>query len=151
MPLRDFNPKLSNEAREAISAAFDAIAECHNEVVASSEKVVTKIAQAARVLGWPDQVVSGMINQMQSVTKSQIQMVDHTMEVWREQIKSWPNRSSPDNRLDAEAFKEMSLNTAQFWTRMGEQWQKDWAQMMMSQWVGLPSKRNVPRKSDDRE
>src|SRR6266478_5628720 len=58
MPLRDFNPKLSDEAREAISAAFDAIAECHNEVAASSEKVVTKIAQAARALGWPDQVVS---------------------------------------------------------------------------------------------
>ena len=151
MPLRDFNPKLSDEAREAISAAFDAIAECHNEVAASSEKVVTKIAEATLVLGWPDQVVSGMINQMQSVTKMQIQMMDHTMEVWREQIKSWPNRSSPDNWLDAEAFKAMSVNTAQFWTRMGEQWQKDWAQMMMSEWVGRPSKRNVPRKSDDRE
>src|ERR1700730_16411471 len=127
MPLRDFNPKLSDEAREAISAAFDAIAECHNEVAASSEKVVTKIAQAARVLGWPDRVVSGMINQMQSVTKMQIQMMDHTMEVWREQIKSWPSRSSPDNWLDAEAFKAMSVDTTQ--------WQKDWAQMMMSQWV----------------
>ncbi len=151
MPLRDVNPKLSDEAREAISAAFDAIAECHSEVAASSEKVVTKIAQAARVLGWPDQVVSGMINHMQSVTKMQIQMMDRTMEVWREQIKSWPNRVSPDNWLDAEAFKAMSVNTARFWTRMGEQWQKDWAQMMMSQWVGRPSKRNVPRKSDDRE
>jgi hypothetical protein len=43
MPLRDFNPKLSDEAREAITAAFDAIAECHNELAASSEKVVTKI------------------------------------------------------------------------------------------------------------
>jgi hypothetical protein len=32
MPLRDFDPKLSDEAREAISAGFDAIAECHNEV-----------------------------------------------------------------------------------------------------------------------
>ena len=151
MPLRDFNAKLSDEAREAISAAFDAIAECHNEVAASSEKVVTKISQAARVLGWPDQVVSGMINQMQSVTKMQIQMMDHTMEVWREQIKSWPSRSPPDNWLDAEVFKAMSVNTAQFWTRMGEQWQKDWAQMMMLQRVARPSKRNVPRKSDDRE
>jgi hypothetical protein len=151
MPLRDFNPKLSDEAREAISVAFDAIAECHNEVAASSAKVVTKIAQTARVLGWPDQIVSGMINQMQSVIKMQIQMMDQTMEVWREQIKSWPSRSSPDSRLDAEAFKAMSVNTAQFWTRMGEQWQKDWAQMMMSQWVGPPSKRNVPPKSEDRE
>ena len=145
MPLRDFNPELPDEAREAISAVFDAIADCHM-MAASSEKVVTKIAQAARVLGWPDQVVSGMINQMQSVTKMQIQMMDHTMEVWREQIKSWPSRSSPGNWLDAETFKAMSVNTAQFWTRMGEQWQKDWAQMMMSQWVGRPSKR-----SDDRE
>src|SRR5260370_39988967 len=122
MPLRDFNPKLSEEAREAISAAVDAIAECHNEVAASSEKVVTKIAQAARVLGWPDQVVSGMINQMQSVTEMQIQMMDHTIEVWREQIKAGPNRSSPDNRLDAAAFQAVSVNTTQFWTRMGEQW-----------------------------
>jgi len=145
MPLRDFNPKLSDEAREAISAAFDAIADCHNEVAASSEKVVTRIAQAARVLGWPDQVVSAMIDQMQTVTKTQIQMMDHTMEVWREQIKSWPSRSPPDNWLDAEAFKAMSVNTAQFWTRMGEQWQKNWAQMMMSQWVGEPSKERRSR------
>jgi hypothetical protein len=111
-----------------------------------SEKVVTKIAQAARVLGWPDQVVSGMINQMESITQMQIQIMDHTMEVWREQIKSWPSWSSPGNWLDAETFKAMSVNTAQFWTRMGEHWQKNWAQMMMSQWVGRPSKR-----SDDRE
>ena len=150
MPLRDFNPELPDEAREAISAVFDAIADCHM-MAASREKVVAKIARAARVLGWPDQVVSGMINQMQSVTKMQIQMMDHTTEVWREQIKSWPSRSPPDNWLDAEVFKAMSVNTAQFWTRMGEQWQKDWAQMMMSQWVGRPTKRNVPRKSDDRE
>src|SRR6516164_509357 len=105
MPLRDFNPKLSDEAREAISAAFDAIADCHNEVAASSEKVVTRIAQAARVLGWPDQVVSAMIDQMQTVTKTQIQMMDHTMEVWREQINSWPSRGTPDNWLDAGALK----------------------------------------------
>src|SRR5437773_11188336 len=106
MPLRDFNPKLSDEAREAISSAFDAIAECHNEVAASREKVVTKIAQAARVLGWPNQVVSGMINQMQSVTKMQIQMMDHTMEVWREQIKSWPSRSSPERSEERRVGKE---------------------------------------------
>jgi acyl-CoA reductase-like NAD-dependent aldehyde dehydrogenase len=48
MPLRDFNPKLSDEAREAVSAAFDATAECHNEAAASREKVVAKIAQAVR-------------------------------------------------------------------------------------------------------
>ena len=39
-------------------------------------------------LGRSDQVVSGMINQLKSVTKMQIQMMDHTMEAWQEQIKS---------------------------------------------------------------
>ena len=151
MVLHDFsNPNLSDEAREAISAVFEAIAECHNEVASSSEKVVAKIAQAARVLGCPDQVVSGMINQLQSVTKMQIQMMDHTMEAWQEQIRSWPDLSLAGNWPDAEAFKAMSVDLAQFWTRMGVQWQKNWAQMMMSQWVE-PSKRNAPRKSDDRE
>ena len=51
---------------------------------------------------------------------------------------------------DAEAFKAMSVNTARFWTRMREQWQKNWAQKMMSEWA-KSSKRNVPPKSDDRE
>jgi hypothetical protein len=49
-------------------------------VASSNERVVTKIAEATRVLGRPDQVVSGIINQMQSVTKMQIQMMHHTME-----------------------------------------------------------------------
>ena len=143
-------PGLSNEAREAVNAAFDAMSTWRTETVQSSEKnleqVIEKMAAAGRALGWPQQIVDATRSQMQTMTKMQIQMMDHTTEVWREQIKSWPSRSPPDNWLDAEAFKAMSVNTAQFWTRMGEQWQKNWAQMMMSQWVGEPSKR-----SDDRE
>jgi len=51
---------------------------------------------------------------------------------------------------DAEALKAMSVNPFQFWSRMGEQWQKNVAHIMMSQWAES-SKRNVPPKSDDRE
>ena len=148
MPRRDFNSNLSDAAREAISAALDAIAEYRNEVTSSGEKVVAEIARTARVLGSPDQVVSGMIDQMQSVTKMQIQMMDHIMEIWREQVKSWPGLSSSGNWPDAEAIKATSVNLAQFWTQMGAQWQKNWAQIMMSQWVGH-AKRNIP--SEDRE
>ena len=46
MPLRDFNPKLSDEAREAVSAAFDAIVECHDEAAASREKDEKKVRAA---------------------------------------------------------------------------------------------------------
>jgi hypothetical protein len=90
MPRGNPNTENSDEVREAIDAVLDAMAECHNVVAASNEKVVAKIAEAARVLGWPDHVVSGVVNQIQSIAEMQIKMIDHTMEVWREQIEAWP-------------------------------------------------------------
>ena len=56
MPQRNANPKHSDEVREAIKAAIDAIAEYHGVVAASNAEVVAKIAQVARALGWPDHV-----------------------------------------------------------------------------------------------
>jgi hypothetical protein len=150
MPMRNHNPDHSDEVREALNAVFDAIAECHSVVAASTDNVVGKISQAARMIGWPDHIVSGVVNQIKSVAEMQIEMIDHTMEVWREQIKSWPNLSSAGHLPDAEAFKAMSVNPVRYWTRMGEQWQKDWAQKLMSDWA-KSSKRNVPPKGDDRE
>lgn len=150
MPQRKLDPEYSDAVREAINAVFDAIAECHNVVAASNDKVIAQIAQAARVLGWPDHVVSGVVSQIQSIAEMQIKMIDNTMEVWREHITSWPSLTSSGHWPDAEAFKAMSVNPVRFWTRLGEQWQKDWAQKMMSDWA-KSSKRNVPPKSDDRE
>src|SRR5262245_40427248 len=62
---RSFNPMaipgLSNKARDAVNAAFDAMSTWRNEVADSSEKngkqVIEKIAAAAAALGWPAQVV----------------------------------------------------------------------------------------------
>jgi hypothetical protein len=150
MAQRNPDPKSPDELYEAMNAVFDAIAECHSVIAASHDKVVAKIAQAARVIGWPDHVVSGVINQIQSIAEMQIKMIDHTMEVWREQIKSWPDLTSAGDWPDAEAFKALSVNPVRFWTGLGEQWQKDWAQKMMSEWA-KSSKRNSPPKSDDRE
>ena len=150
MPQQNHDPKHPDGVREAMNAVFDAMAECHSVVAASTDNVVGEIADAARVIGWPDQVVSGAINQIQSIAEMQIKMIDHIMEVWREQIKSWPNLTSAGDWLDAGAFKALSVNPVRFWTGMGEQWQKDWAQKMMSEWA-KSSKRNPPPKSDDRE
>jgi hypothetical protein len=150
MPRRNPKSEQSDEVREAINAAFDAITECHKVVAASNEKVVAKIAEAARVLGWPDHVVSGVVDQIQSIAEMQIKMIDHTMEIWRDQIKSWPSVTSSGQRPDAQTLTAMSVNPVQFWTGMGEQWQRNWAQTIMSEWA-KSSKRNVPPKSDDRE
>jgi len=147
----DANSAYTDEVRRAIGAAFDAITEWRTEVTSSSEKVVARIAEAARALGWPDPVVSGIVNQMQSAAKMQFQMMDRTMEVWHEQIKSWPTLGTAGNWPDAEALNAMSASLARFWSQTGEQWQKNWAQMMMSQWTKSSSRRNVPPKTEDRE
>ena len=95
-------PGLSNEARDAVNAAFDAMSTWRTETVDNSEKnleeVIEKMAAAARALGWPEQIVDATRSQMQSVTKTQIQMMDQMMDAWEEQIKS-PNPSAMLSKL----------------------------------------------------
>ena len=62
---RNFNPMsvtgLSDEARKAVNAAFDAMSTWRIETAKNSEKnseqVIEKMAAAARALGWPEQIV----------------------------------------------------------------------------------------------
>jgi len=76
-------PALSNEARDAVNAAFDAMSTWRTETVNNNEKnlaeVIEKMAAAARALGWPEQIVDATRSQMQTVTKTQIQMMD---QIW---------------------------------------------------------------------
>src|SRR6266516_7276347 len=95
---RNFEPMfasgLSDEARKAVNAAFDAMStwriETANNSEKNSEEVIEKMTAAARALGWPEQIVDATRAQLQSITKMQIQMMDHMMDAWEEQIKS-PN------------------------------------------------------------
>jgi hypothetical protein len=103
---RNFNPMsapgLSDEARKAVNAAFDAMStwriETANNNEKNSEQVIEKLAAAARALGWPEQIVDATRTQMQSITKMQIQMMDQMMDAWEEQIKS-PMTGSPSAML----------------------------------------------------
>ena len=96
--LQDFDPMsvpgLSDEARHAVNAAFDAMSDWRTETAKSNEKnsqqVIEKMAAAARALGWPEQIVDATRAQPQSITRMQIQIMDQLMDVWEEQIKS-PN------------------------------------------------------------
>jgi hypothetical protein len=82
--------------------------------------------------------------QLQSVTKMQIQMMDHMMDAWEDQIKS-PNPTTASSAMssklkpfpsvspawpNAEAFSLAAMNTMQFWLQLAEQWQKAWADAM---------------------
>jgi hypothetical protein len=103
---RNFNsmsvPGLSDEARQAVNAAFDAMSswriETANNNEKNSEQVIEKLAAAARALGWPEQIVDATRAQLQSITKMQIQTMDQMMDAWEEQIKS-PMTGSPTAML----------------------------------------------------
>jgi hypothetical protein len=132
-------PNLSHEARRAVSAAFDAMSVWRTEALANSEKsfeqVMEKMGEAARALGWPEQVVDAARSQIQSITKMQIQTVDQIMDAWEEQVKS-PNPSQPIlsklksfpslGAVDAwsSASQMASMNPLQIYMQFAEQWQK---------------------------
>jgi hypothetical protein len=82
---RNFNsmsvPGLSDEARKAVNAAFDAMSTWRIET--NSEQVIEKLAAAARALGWPEQIVDATRAQLQSITKMQIQTMDQMMMLGR--------------------------------------------------------------------
>jgi hypothetical protein len=149
---RNFNsmlvPGLSDEARQAVNAAFDAMSawriEMANSNEKNSERVIEKMAAAARALGWPEQIVDATRAQLHSITKMQIQMMDQMMDAWEEQIKSPSPMAAPSAMLsklnslpgaspagtwaNADAFSAM--NPMQFWAQLAEQWQKAWADAM---------------------
>lgn len=85
----------SDDARKAVNAAFEAMSAWREEIVneKNSEQVIEKMAEAARELGWPEQIVDATRMQMEAITKIQIQTMDHMMDTWEEQIES-PNSSS---------------------------------------------------------
>jgi len=156
-PARNFNPMsipgLSDEARKAVSAAFEAMATWRKETVdngeKNSEQVINKMAAAARALGWPEQVVDTIRTQLQGITKMQIEMTDRIMDVWEEQLKS-PNPSAMLSKLQslpsfgpagswpgAGAFPAAS-NPFQSYMQFMEQWQKAWTDVMASWTKGAP-------------
>lgn|SRR5262245_6151029 len=144
-------PGLSDEARKATKAAFDAMAAWRDDIVSYSEKfdeqVTEKVAAAAKSLGWPQQVVDATRAQMQNITGMQIETIDKLMDVWAEQIKS-PDRLSGSpagmlsklrapsglgaagDGLNANIFQMGAFNPLQFWLQGMEQWQKVWTDAM---------------------
>ena len=146
-------PKLSDDARKAVSAAFEAMSTWREQIVneKNSEQVIEKMAEAARELGWPEQIVDATRMQMEAITKMQIQTMDHMMDTWEAQIKS-PNSSStmlskltslpnfgpvgswPDN------LQMAALNPFQFYMQVAQQWQKAWADVMAS-WATSSARR----------
>ena len=148
---RNFNPMLprglSDEARKAVNAAFDAMSTWRTETVNNSEKnlerVIDKMAAAARALGWPEDIADATRGQMQSITKMQIQMMDQMMDAWEEQIKSpspssailsklksWPALSPACGWPSAVTSQMAAFNPFGIYMQIAQQWQKACADTM---------------------
>jgi hypothetical protein len=62
------------------------------------------------------------------------------------QMKSWSSLTYPGGWPNSEAFSELTSNPVQFWMHMGEQWQKNWMQMM-APWIDAGSSAFPPRSN----
>lgn len=152
---RNFSPVsvlgLTNEARDAVNAALNAMSTWRNDIAERSEEngkqVIDKMAAAAAALGWPAQIVDTARAQMQNAAHMQIKMMDHLMDAWEEQLKL-PNPTSPSTSVmlsklkslpgfaptggwpRIEDFQKAAMSPLQLWMQVAEQWQKSWAEMM---------------------
>lgn len=146
---RNFNPMLapglSDEARKAVKSAFDAMSTWRTEIVNDNEKnlerVIDKIAVAARALGWPEEIAETTREQMQTINKMQLQMMDHMMDAWEGQLSSADTSSSILSKLKSSPplspagswpFATTSQMADPFgvYMQMAQQWQKAWADAM---------------------
>ncbi|MFY9837769.1 MAG: hypothetical protein WAK55_15140 [Xanthobacteraceae bacterium] len=128
-----------------MNAAFDAMSAWRTETVNNSEKsfdeVVDKMAAAARAMGWPDQIVAATRSQMQSIAKMQVEMMDHLMDAWEEEIKSPSRASAMLSKLKSlpavgsvglwpGAAQMAAFNPFGLYMQVAEQWQKTWSDAM---------------------
>jgi len=140
-------PELSDEARKAVNAAFDAMSawrmEAANITEKNSEKVIDRLAAAAQAMGWPEQIIATTRAEMQNIAKMQIQTIDRMMDAWEEQIKSptaasallskiksLPSFGAAGTWPNAEAFQTAAFNPLQSYIQFAEQCQKAWAEAM---------------------
>jgi hypothetical protein len=158
---------LSNEAREALSEAFEAMSnwriETANISEKNSEQVIEKMDAAARALGWPEQIVEATRAQLQSITRAQIQTMDQVMDAWEEQIKlpnsetvspaamlskltSLPSFGPAGNWPTIGPFQMAGMNPFQVWLQFAEQWQKVFEAMTYQTRAGEPRHRAEPHR-----
>jgi hypothetical protein len=142
---------LSDEARKAVNAAFEAMSTWRTETIKNSEKsstqVIEKIAAAAKAMGWPEQIVDATRAYLENITKMQVQTMEQMMDAWEGQLKSpaspsgllsklqaLPNFGSAGGWSNGDAFQMAA--PLQAYMSFVEQWQKackdaaaSWSQM----------------------
>jgi hypothetical protein len=135
---------LSNEAREAVTAGFDALARWRDETFAANDRCLTKVldqvAAAHKALGWSDQATAVARDYLLKASKLQAQMIDHVMDAWEQQLKSQNARvfqlptssgsAFTDPVSEMMRFGELTLAPCKLWIESAETWQRNLAVTM---------------------
>jgi hypothetical protein len=128
---------LSDEARKAVSEAFEAMSTWRTEAAKNSEKnsaqVIEKMAAAAKAMGWPEQIVDATRTHFDNVTKFQAKTMDQMMDAWEGQLKSPSSPAGFVSKLkpfssfgsaDGDTFQMAAMAPLQAYMSFVEQWQK---------------------------
>jgi hypothetical protein len=137
---------LPREAREAIEAVFDALSKWRDEIGASTERyseaVLDKMADAARALGWPKELVDASHKHLAQASKAQMQTFDQLMDAWKKQLTA-PEANQFMAQLRAfpsAGFGAMPVSSPlDLWMQAAETWQRNW-QSALSMWTSGSSR-----------
>lgn len=148
---------LSNEARQAVTAAFDALAHWRHEIFAANERCLThvldRVTDAHRALGWPEQITVAAKEHFLKASKMQSHMIEQAMDVWQQQLKSQNARSGVPGFIfqtpvpsqftmpvsEMTRFGEMTLAPFKLWIEAAEIWQRNWMAAMSGGALPEPS------------
>lgn len=136
---------LSNEARQAVAAAFDALARWRDATSAANDRylaeVLDQIGAAYRALGWPDQAAAATKDQLLKASEMQAHMIGQVMDAWGQELKSEhigsgipglsfqpPVSSGPPLSVPVSEmmrFGELALVPFRVWMEAAEAWQRN--------------------------
>jgi hypothetical protein len=137
---------LPREARDAIEAVFDALSKWRDEIGESTERynetVLDKMADAARALGWPKELVDTSHKHLVQASKAQMQTIDQLMDAWKKQLTSpaADQFMAQLRTLPGAGFGSMPVSSPlEFWMQAAETWQRNW-QSALSMWTSGSSR-----------
>ena len=173
---------INEDTKKAVRSAFEAMASWRQDMAqhyeTNSGQMFDKMAQAAKAMGWPVEIVETTRAQMQQMSKMQLQAIDHVMDVWQQQLTSPNPAAAAQAMLQKLTSMPMSgvngfqmpgipgmgqmpsmpgfdmnamagMNPMQMWMQAADQWQKNWTQAMQY-WSQMQKQTFEPTPSSER-
>jgi hypothetical protein len=134
---------LSNETRQAVAEAFDALEHWQKEILDANEhcltKVIDQVTNAHRALGWPEPITKAAKEHFLKAAGMQSQMIEQAMELWQQQLMAQNLRSrTSGSAFQASTPAQFGLPASEMmgfggppnpfllWIEAAQAWQRAW-------------------------